>query len=85
MYTQTRLERWTEDGTGRIEMVSWIPLKIAAKGNVVRLKDTETGEWTEGWKVLDEPAAPYHPEGMLMKQSRDYKRTRIASDICRRK
>jgi len=78
LYIQTRLERVFSDK--REEMISWIPAKIAVKGNVVRLKDNENGEWTEGWTVLSEPKSPM-PYSILLKNSQDYKKTRKASDI----
>jgi uncharacterized protein Veg len=60
------------------EMVSFIPTKVAQVGNVVSLKDDE-GRWTHGWRV----GAIYTtmPSADVGERSRDYTRTRKASDI----
>jgi len=65
---------------GICRMISWIPAKVAVLQLCVRLKDSESGEWTEGWTVLNvtEPAVPGR---LLERQSRDYLRTRDASDV----
>ena len=60
------------------EMISWIPTKIAKVGNTVRLKDDE-GNWTAGWKVAKTYATMPSPD--VNERSRDYTRTREASDI----
>lgn len=78
MYKQCELTRPLLGGICR--MVSWIPERIAIPGKTVRLKDIDTGEWTEGWKVLY-ASDPSLPEKMLLKNSRDYRKTRAASDI----
>ena len=78
MFKQCELTRPQDGGLAR--MVSWIPERIALAGAVVRLKDPETGSWTEGWTVenVTEPAVP---AALLERQSRDHLRTRAASDI----
>ena len=58
--------------------MSWIPSKIALKGKTVRLKE-EDGTWTEGWKVTATYAVMDSEE--QRERSRDYTRTRDASDI----
>ena len=78
MFKQCELVKPAEDGVCR--MISWIPAKIAVPELRVRLKDSESGEWTEDWTVLNvtEPAVPAK---LLERQSRDYLRTRDASDV----
>ena len=78
MFKQCELTKPLDGGLAR--MVSWIPERIARAGAVVRLKDPETGDWTEGWTVqnVTEPAMP---ASMLERQSRDHLRTRAASDV----
>ena len=78
MFIQAQLSKPVEGGTAY--MTSWIPQRIAVVGATVRLKDPETGQWTEGWRV-DTASGPAYPEGLLMKRSRDWTRTRAASDI----
>lgn len=78
MFIQTRLERFVPEG--RCEMVSWIPAKMAIKDKIVDLKDSETGEWTKGWRVLSEPGNPM-PLRVLRSRSQDHKKTRKASDV----
>jgi hypothetical protein len=77
MFKQCELVKPLDGGICR--MISWIPSKIAVTDLQVRLKDTETGQWTEGWTVLNvtEPAVPLK---LLERQSRDYLGTRNASD-----
>ena len=48
-YCFCELHRPIEGGTQ--VMISWIPQRIATVGNRVRLKDSETGQWTENWRV----------------------------------
>ena len=78
MYKQCELTKPMDGGVAR--MVSWIPQKVAVAGLRVRLKDSESGQWTEGWTVenVTEPALPGK---LLERQSRDYLKTRKASDI----
>jgi len=77
MYKQCELVKPIDGGMCR--MISWIPAKIAVVDLRVRLKDGESGEWTEGWTVLNvtEPAVPAK---LLERQARDHLRTRNASD-----
>ena len=66
---------------GQAFMISWIRQAVAIPGNRLRgLEDPETGRIENGWSVVNatEPALPEH---VLLKQSRDWKRTRDASDI----
>ena len=78
MYVQSLLARNTAEG--REHMISWIPLCIAQKGKTVRLKDAESGIWTENWTVMEE-AKTTLPYKVLKRDERDYKKTRKASDI----
>lgn len=85
LYQQCNLSRQSVDDAGVLcleTMVSWIPEEIARKGNIVRLKDNETAEWTEGWTVENENNKDEAmPLSMLQKNSRDHLKTREASDI----
>ena len=76
-HTQCKLRRPQSDGTSQT-MTSWIPSKVATKGATVRLKE-EDGTWTEGWQVMATYATM--PSDELNERSRDYTRTRKASDI----
>ena len=78
MFKQCELTRPQDGGLAR--MVSWIPEPIATPGLRVRLKDVETGEWTDGWTVIN-ATEPALPASVLIRQSRDYLRTRQASDV----
>ena len=49
------------------------------KGAVVELKDDD-GNWSRGWHLTDDPIAP-RPIESVGERSRDYKKTRKASDI----
>ena len=78
-YRQCTLSRPVEGG--QAFMVSWIREAVAIPGNVLhKLEDAETGRIEHGWRVVDatEPAMPEH---LLLRQSRDWKRTRTASDV----
>lgn len=78
LYKQCELVKPLDGGIAK--MISWIPARIAIVDQTVRLKDTETGEWTEGWKVNNVTEPPL-PGKLLERWSRDYLRTRDASDI----
>ena len=79
MYKQCTLTKRLDDGTAY--MVSWIRAEIAVKGNVLdRLEDTDTRRIETGWTVLT-ATEPALPEGLLLARSRDYRKTRAASDI----
>ncbi|HWE93811.1 MAG TPA: hypothetical protein VG269_07580 [Tepidisphaeraceae bacterium] len=78
MFKQCELTKPVDGGLAR--MISWIPAHIAVLNAIVALKDSESGERTAGWRVANvtEPAVPAK---LLERQSRDYLRTRNASDI----
>jgi hypothetical protein len=78
MFKQCELTKPMDGGLAR--MISWIPAGIAIVDAVVALKDSESGERTAGWRVANvtEPAVPLK---LLERQSRDYLRTRKASDV----
>ena len=79
MYRQCLLSK-PVDG-GQAFMVSWIRQAVAVPGAVLRgLEDPDTGRIEEGWRVVDATDPPM-PEHVLVKQSRDWKRTRAASDV----
>jgi hypothetical protein len=60
---------------GATKQTAWIPLKFAVVGKSVRLKDTE-GVWN-----VDKVSTIEMPEVTVNARSRDYKKTRKASDI----
>jgi hypothetical protein len=39
------------DAQGTLRRICWIPADHAAVGKVVRIKDADTGEWSDGWRV----------------------------------
>jgi len=78
MYAQVRLERVTPEGW-RQEMVSYIPLNKAVRDAILDLKG-EDGTWSRGWRVADDPVNP-RPFESVNRHSRDYKKTRMASDV----
>lgn len=77
-YKQCELSKPIDGGVMR--MISWIPATIAIAGKTVGLKDSETGEQTSGWRVenVTEPAIDSR---IILQQSRDYLKTRDASDV----
>src|SRR5687768_7134558 len=78
-YLQCQLSKPVEGGVAR--MVSWIRSEIAVPGNLLgALEDTDTGRIETGWRV-ESASGPAMPEGVLLRQSRDHRRQRQASDI----
>ena len=57
--------------------VSWIPEKFAVVGKTIKLKDDN--KWEDGWIV--QSTGYKLDSSYVIKHSRDYKKTRIASDI----
>jgi hypothetical protein len=79
MYQMCELTKPVEGGVAR--MVSWIRAEIAIPGRQLRgLEDTDTGRMEHGWTVAS-VARPAYPEDLLLRQSRDYRKQRAASDI----
>jgi hypothetical protein len=79
MYRQCLLSK-PVDG-GQAFMVSWVRQAVTIPGARLRgLEDPDTGRIEEGWQVVDATDPPM-PEHVLLRQSRDWKRTRSASDI----
>lgn len=70
-YTQCHLRR------GQVHTVSWIPTKVAARGNILRLKDETGGQ--DGWEVLDVWGTK--PASWVIDGGRDHKKHRKATDI----
>lgn len=60
-------------------MISWIPEEIAKIGNVVRLKEMNSSEWSKGWSVV----AVYERRSyeQLVVEERDWCIQREASDV----
>ncbi len=80
LFKQCELTKPAGDGVGVARMVSWIPARIALVNRRVRLKDPETGDWTDGWTVVYAAPATL-PAKVLERQSRDHLKTRRASDV----
>jgi len=78
MFKQCELTKTLQGGVAR--MISWIPQEIAIAGAVVALKDSETGDRSTGWFIEHVGQAPLSGK-ILERQSRDYLRTRDASDV----
>jgi hypothetical protein len=78
MFKQCELTKSLDGGIAR--MISWIPDEIAVAGATVALKDSETGERSTGWFVACVGQTPLSGK-ILERQSRDYLRTRGASDV----
>ena len=49
MYCFCELHKPVSDGV--LRRISWIPATHAIVGKTLRLKETDTGEWSEGWQV----------------------------------
>jgi len=62
---------------GSTEATSWIPEKFAKKGKYLKLKGDN------GWQVISVGTAA--EEKSVLARERDFKKTRKASDIDRRK
>ena len=61
-------------------LTSWIPEEFARVGAVLKLKDNDSGEWDNDWKVaLVGGMRRTHEEVVI--RSRDYVKQRGASDI----
>ena len=75
-FKQCELVKPVQGGTAR--MLSWIPSRIAIVDNTVRLRETETSEQTECWRV-NEVTEPALPGKLLERWSGDVLRNRNAS------
>jgi hypothetical protein len=64
---------------GNVVQRAWIPEKFAVAGKSLRLKDSATGTWEDGWKVASVSDAVL-PSDIVAERSQDYKHTRRASD-----
>ena len=79
MYQMCELTKPVDGGVAR--MISWIRAEIAIPGRRLKgLEDTDTGGIENGWTV-ESVATPAYPEEILMRQARDYRKQRAASDI----
>jgi hypothetical protein len=72
------MERKIDDKTETT--TSWIPEKFAIRGKVIKLENRETGEQTDGWKVIMVGSKRKESDEVI-ERSQDYKKTRKASDI----
>lgn len=64
--------------SGRIYMMTWIPLQFAKKGKLLELKE-EDG-WNNGW-VVNKVYPAKLTDKELELTSRSYRHTREASDV----
>lgn len=79
MYKQCTLSKETDQGTAY--MVSWIRSRLAVAGKILdRLEDSDTGIIESGWKVVS-VTDPEVEEHIVLSRSRDFKKTRKASDV----
>lgn len=76
-YRQCRLVR--QDGTSRVEHVSWLPEQYAIKGLLLSLRD-KAGNWSREWKVIS-VSELLLDEKYVSKLNRAYLKQRKASDI----
>ena len=69
--------------TETLEQTSWIPSRFAVVGKVLRLRDEGEGGqvWTDGWVVTN--VGHELPDEAVIRQQRDWLRTRRASDRMR--
>jgi hypothetical protein len=65
---------------GTTKQQVWIPEKFAVENKIIGLKDSETKEWDEGWKVISVGNVTLG-NVILDARSQDYKNTRKASDL----
>jgi hypothetical protein len=79
MYQMCELTKPVEGGVAR--MISWIRAEIAIPGRALRgLEDSDTGRIEHGWTV-ESVANPPYAENVLMRDARDWRKQRGASDI----
>ena len=71
MFTQCKLQK------GNSYQIAHIPSKWAKLNEFVKLK--MKGIWDDGWKVVD--VGGQYPDNVTQDHSRDFKKTRGASDI----
>lgn len=67
------------DNTQRDVQVSWIPVKYAAIGKAVELKDAKSGDW-QPW-IVTRVYFPEMPYEYIRERGADHKRQRQASDV----
>lgn len=72
-HTQCKLTR------GDTQYICWLPTKYAILGKFLKLKDRETDTWENGWQVKETFSTMN--SDYVADRSRDFKRTRKASDI----
>lgn len=75
-YKQCQLSKKIENGIER--QISWIPEKFAKTGSYLELKSGD--KWENGW-LVESASEPAVEENIITRNSRDYLKTRIASDI----
>lgn len=80
-YTQCKLIKQLQEGTA--QQVAWIPSEKAIVGNMIKLKDKETSQWDDGWKVIEAWTSRSAEEAN--ERSRDFKTQHHASDAYRDK
>lgn len=80
-YTQCKLKRGGERQT------SWVQTELAIEGQMIKLEETKLNAhgvqekyWDEGWEVVS-AGGPAFPYSYIAERGRDWKRTRVASDV----
>lgn len=74
---QCKVSKATIEG-GAFMQVVWLPTKFAVPNTYVKVK--VAGEWDDHWHV-DEVFGPEVPETEVAERSRDFTKTRKASDV----
>lgn len=74
---QCSMERPTAGG--HEEQRAWIPEKFAVTGRTLELKNSDTGEWENGW-IVTGVGDGVLASSVVGERSQDYKNTRKASD-----
>lgn len=76
-HTQCKLELRDQDGARLL--VTWLPSKFAKRGMFLNMKHKVTGEWENGWEVLETWATK--PSKWILERERDWMKHREATDI----
>lgn len=69
-----------EEGDLKSYLTSWIPEVYAQEGHFLELKNRDTGEWVNGWKVV-RVGTDRRTSFEVVQRSQDWKKQRKASDI----
>lgn len=77
-FYQCTMER--EEEVGKAVTTSWLPEKFARIGQVVKLQNRATKEWSDGW-IIKCVSSLSREKSEVIERSQDHKRQRKASDI----